>query len=121
MNPKERTEQLAREGGTIQIFDPHSTLTLAKVEWGDNRIKWCAIFPEHQGHVHEFEYNRVTLFNDGRDVAFYAGKKMVAYICPYEEGGLPLDDVREVLAEWQRLMSLPNIAEEFELFFEEAI
>ena len=108
MTPQERMTKLIEHGAAIQLLAPYPrlTLTLAGALWltKPKRLRWCAIFPEHQGHVHETRYTRVEVIH-GRDIAFYQGGAMVAYVVPYEEGLLPVDGVREALVEWRALFT----------------
>jgi hypothetical protein len=105
MKPKERLAQLIEEGGVIHLLEGGSMeLTLAGALWltKPTRLRWVAIFPEHQGHIHELGYTEATLDNDGRDVLFYRGAELVATVVPYVEAGLlDIGEVRLALAEWQ--------------------
>jgi hypothetical protein len=124
MEIAERLTTLIEHGAAIQVFTPDDrlhTLTLAGAVWLDNptRLRWCAIFPEHQGHIHETAYDDIETHHE-RDVAFYRDGEMVAYVCPYEEGPLPLDAVREALGKWRAILAQYNNAELFEDFLDNA-
>lgn len=111
MTPQGMLENLISHGAVIKVFPVGidvPELTLAEVLWYTNpsRIRWCAVFPQHQGHVHETEYDKVRIVHD-RDIGFYKDGGLVAYVCPYEESGLPDEDVRDVLAKWSVLVGHP--------------
>ena len=121
MAPEERVEQLIEQGCVIAVAVPDGPsieLTLAGALWltKPKRLRWCAIFPEHQSHVHETRYSRVVLDNDGRDVLLYQGSKLVAGIVPYIESGLDPDDVRDALVRWRDLLGKYNNKAQFEEF-----
>jgi hypothetical protein len=125
MTPRQRVEELIEQGGVIAIHRPGERvieLLLAGALWlkDPTRLRWCAAFPDHQGHIHETLYDKVALVVRGRDVAFHLKGEMVAYVCPIVEGGLPVDDVRDTLAEWQSLLSKHNNVEQFADFLENA-
>lgn len=121
MTPQEVIDKTMEDGAVISIAALDGLeLTLAKIQWLENpsRFKWCAIFPEHQSHVHITPYDRIEILHD-RDVAFYdkAGE-MVAYVCPYTESGLPDEEVERALAEWRDLVSKHNNQQNLDDFFE---
>lgn len=123
MNVKDRLEQLIAEGGVIDIIGQGTTeLTLARAAWLANptRLRWCAIFPEHQGHVHETRYDKAVLDNGGRDVLLYRGGALVATVVPAMEATLSTDDVRDALVRWRARLAVPGNQAQFEEFFEEA-
>lgn len=117
---EDRMAELIDNGTAIQLFDPYPsiTLTLAGALWLRNppRLRWCAIFPEHQSHIHELHYTRVAFCNDGRDILFYQYDKIVAGVVPYEEGTLPVDEVRAALARWQGLLAVEGNEANFNEF-----
>jgi hypothetical protein len=119
MTITERMEQLLEHGATIQLVGRNLTLTLAgcHILTGPSRLRWCALFPEHQGHIHETPYTRITLVAGDRDIAFWQGKRMIAYIAPFEESGLSLDSVVAVLAKWRAYLNENDNAVQFENFF----
>ena len=102
------------------VLEPALEFTMADARWLDNpkRLRWCPIFPEHQGHIHETEYDEVINDYD-RDLSFKLKGKQVLSICPYEESGLNSEDVVEALARWRALVGAYNNAENFREFFEE--
>jgi hypothetical protein len=54
-------------------------------------LRWCAVFPEHQGHVHWLKYSSVE--ENGRDVLFYDDdKNLIAAVVPFEESTLDLEE-----------------------------
>lgn len=125
MTVRTKLKKLIEHGAVIKVLAPGVVvpeLTLAEVLWytDPERIRWCAIYPEHQGHVHETEYDEVTIEHN-RDVAFYKDGVMVAYVCPYEESGLPDEEVRDALTGWWRLLQLPWNEERLETFMRQAI
>jgi len=122
---RERLGKLIENGAAIQLLfedAPMKTLLLAGALWRQNPtcLRWCAVFPEHQGHVHETSYSEVRLENDGRDIAFFEDGRMVAYVVPYEESGHEVDAMRENLGEWQYLVSRYKNAVLFAEFLETA-
>ena len=122
MTPAERLAELIRHGATIKIMDPAVTLTLAGALWQTHptRLRWCAIFPEHQGHIHETRFDRNEFNAGGRDIGFYRGDQMVAYVCPYEESGLDFDEVREALSRWRAVLVAHGNVADFTEFLAEA-
>lgn len=118
-------DDLVRRGATIQVFTPGGkafTFVLAKCVMlsKPTRLRWCGVFPEHQGHVHETPFSRVAQEAGGRDLAFYKNGEMVAYVCPYEESGLSIDTARDLLAQWRAGLAKFNNQQNFENFFEDA-
>jgi hypothetical protein len=112
--------------GAILRFPQHPDVpekTLAVVEWKENptRILWCAIFPEHQGHVHENEYHRCETKWD-RDVLFYnEADEMVMAVYPYREAArLDPEEVCQVFADWKQMLSLHNNKQKLADFIEDA-
>ena len=123
MTIRERVAELIERGAALQVLfedSPMITFLLAGMLWRQKRTRWCAVFPEHQGHIHETEYDRAVFVNNGRDVAFYRGEVMVLYVCPYEESGGDLSAMHDNLIEWRRLLGLYNNAEQFAEFLAEA-
>ncbi|WP_442510558.1 hypothetical protein SH528x_002183 [Novipirellula sp. SH528] len=125
MTPEQRLEELIAHGAAIQLplhDQPMLTLTLAGALWltDPKRLRWCAIFPEHQGHVHELRYTRTDMMNDGRDIAFYRGPDLVAGVVPYEEGDLETDEVRAALAAWRDQLGRYDNVAQFAEFLEMA-
>ena len=113
MTPKERIDQLIENGGILQLLpSPGAAViqefTLAGALWlaRPARLRWCPIFPEHQGHIHETRYNTAELANGGRDVLFYRGKQLAFSVVPYLEAALNTDEVRAALAEWRARLKL---------------
>ena len=97
------------------------TLTLAYAELlpAPKRLRWCAIFPQHQGHVHELRYTRAT--HDARCFTFYHGPQLVAEIMPYaEQRELPHQEVRDALDRWRTLLARNGNAAEFAGFIKDA-
>lgn len=92
---------------------------LAAARWDTNpkRLRWCAVYPEDQHHVHEVFFTKTVVEYD-RDIALYdkAGG-MVAYICPVAESPLDLTAATALLKEWQAAMALPHNKKEFDDFF----
>ena len=124
MKIKNRMTELIEHGAAIQLLDPYPrlTLTLAGAIWLRNplRLRWCAIFPEHQSHIHELYYTRVASFNNGRDIHFFQYGKKVSGVVPYEEGTLPVDEVRAALGAWRRILAYGKNHAEFTQFFAKA-
>jgi len=125
MTLQERLDKLVQAGAAIAVNfpdDPTIELTLAKAQLlkGPKRVRWCAIHPVDQHHVHDTEYDTAKVHH-GRDVAFMEGDRIKAYVCPVEESGLVFDDVREALAEWRALLAVEGNPREFQHFFDEAL
>jgi hypothetical protein len=120
MTIQERIKELIQAGAAISIHFPDDprplTMLLAGAAWLQNppRLRWCAVFPEHDGHIHESEYEEARLEASGRDIAFYAEGKLFLYVCPYEESGKDLRAYRDTLAEWRDLLSRYDNARKFE-------
>lgn len=124
MTPQEKMKELLDHGAVIAFIDGRvPELTLASVQWLENptRIRWCAIFPQHQGHVHDTEYNRVAIVNDLYLVFYDAAGEMEMCIGPYEEAARNTDEIREALANWRQTLSLNNNTEQFKRFLEDAV
>jgi len=122
---RDRMIELIKKGASLQVLLPDTpmvTFILAGVLWRTRpiRLRWCAIFPEHQGHIHETPYNKVRLINKGRDIAFYRDEEIVLYVAPYEESGLDLGPVIETFADWQQQLRRFNNEEQFAEFLETA-
>ena len=123
MTIKERMSELIEHGAAIQIQDPKIALTLAGALWLGNptRLRWCAIFPEDQHHIHETAYDEAQFDNDGRDILFYRASVLVVSVVPYEEGPLDVGEVRDALAEWQTFLDkYDETREEFAHFLRTA-
>ena len=61
------------------------------------------------------------MFSNGeRDVLLKSGGRIVAAVVPYDESGLPADDVRQAIVAWQARLAVPGNQEQFEEFFEQA-
>jgi hypothetical protein len=95
--------------------------TLAGVLWLTNptRLRWCAIFPEDQHHIHETQYDRVEIVHN-RDLSFYTDGEITAYVTTYQECTLPVDEVREELENWCALLSKHDNATYFAEFLRNA-
>lgn len=123
MTVEQRIAELVDQGATMQLAGPYPDVTYvlahAAIMDGPSRLRWCPIFPEHQGHVHETPYNYATLVHD-RDVAFYQGETLVGYIAPYEESTLEVDSVIENLAAWRQGLEVYDNKIRFLEFFENA-
>jgi len=123
MKIEKRLAELIEQGAAVQIPEPnYGTFILAAAEIRDNppRLRWCAIYPEHQSHVHEMEYDEVAFSVGTRDIDFRKGGKTVMYVCPYEESGLSLDGTATILAQWRGQLATFNNEEQFKEFFDEA-
>ena len=123
MTVRERLAQLVGEGAALQVRLPGHAMVvylLAAIsrKQSPTRLRWCAVFPEHQGHVHETAYDRAELVAGGRDVAFYRGDHLVLYVCPYAEAEHEIADMRELWDEWTFKLGQFNNAERFDEFFE---
>jgi hypothetical protein len=88
------------------------------IDGNPDLLRWCAIFPEDQHHVHRTEVDSIETHHD-RDIAIHQDGVMVAYICPYEESGLEEGPILEALAEWRALLAKPNPAKQFKRFLED--
>lgn len=122
MTVQARTEELMKAGAAITVH-PHGwgfgglTVPLAAVLWEDKRLRWCAPYPEHQGHVHRTPYTTAKLEAGGRDVALYDARgEIAAYITPLEESELDARDATDALTGWRAVRD----EEVFQRFFEQA-
>lgn len=124
MKMEERLAQLIEHGAAIQVTLPELSvdmellLAAAVMLEEPKRLRWCAIFPEHQSHVHEVPYDAAVFEAGGRDIAFMRGGKIVMYVCPYEESTLDLEPARDGLAEWRGMLARHTNAAKFKEFFE---
>lgn len=121
MTLAERTDQMIKAGAAIQVrTGPHNltTMLLAAARWdtGPKRLRWCAVYPEDQHHIHQTEYARTGVEYD-RDILLY-GKddNIIASIVPLAEQN-DIVDGPATLAAWQAALALPHNAREFEDFF----
>lgn len=85
------------------------------------RLKWCAIYPEHQAHVHETVYDRVGIVYDEHMTFYNNAGEMVAYVCPIAAGHLPEEGAKASLASWRYILSRYSNQAQFEEFFRDAI
>ncbi|BAM04431.1 hypothetical protein PSMK_22720 [Phycisphaera mikurensis NBRC 102666] len=101
----------------------HLDFILATVRWLDDpqRVRWCAIFPEHQGHVHEAPYDELVIEAGGLGVGLRRDGKRAGYICPIIESGLDHDEAVAALAEWRHLLARHNNQQQHEQFLDDAI
>ena len=119
-----RLAQLIEQGAAIQVtlqeprVDMELLLAAAVMLEDPKRLRWCAIFPEHQSHVHEVPYDAAVFEAGGRDIAFMRDGKIVMYVCPYEESTLDLDSARNGLAEWRGMLARYTNVAKFKEFFE---
>ena len=124
MKTEERLAQLIEHGAVIQVnlqepsVDIALLLAAAVMLEEPKRLRWCAIFPEHQGHVHEVAYDEAVFEAEGRDIAFMRGEDIVMYVCPYEESTLDLEPARDGLAEWRGMLARHTNVAKFKEFFE---
>jgi len=96
--------RLIREGAVIELPDG-MTLTLADARWlkKPNRLMWCALWPEHQGHVHELRYTRTEVIATRGQITLHNDAELLATIKPYQQGTLPLNEVSEALVNWKAI------------------
>ena len=126
MTVKERMDELIKNGAAITVAAPGGrrtlTLLLAGVVWLQRplMLRWCAVFPEHQGHIHETYYNNVRLVADGRDIGFYLEDELVLYVCPYEESGEDINAYRDTFIAWQAGLREYNNEAQFDDFLKTA-
>lgn len=106
-------EYFAEGGGSIK-------LTLAKGVLLENprRLRWCAIFPEHQSHVHDTTYDAPE-DQDARGLVFYAKGRVVLTIMLMEKANVP-ENYFEGLEEWRRILAVEGNESQFAGFFDEA-
>jgi len=124
MTKKERLAKMIEAGAALQMLPPGhpmSTFLLAGALWLHNptRLRWCAVFPEDQHHIHEVPYDRAVVVHD-RDIAFYRGGRLIMYITPYEETEEDIESMRENLRDWQYQLTRFNNAEQFAEFLKTA-
>ena len=119
-----RLAQLIEQGAAIQatLQEPrvHIALLLAAAVMREDpkRLRWCAIFPEHQSHVHEVAYDEAVFEAGGRDIAFMRDGNIAMYVCPYEESTIDLEPARDGLAAWRGMLARHTNAAKFKEFFE---
>ena len=83
-----------------QLFE--LTLAAAMRTAKPTGLRWCGIYPEHQGHVHDLRFADAALDNDGRDVVFRsADGDVVAAVVPLAESGMDYAEARDNLGRWQ--------------------
>jgi hypothetical protein len=80
---KKRIEELVTSGSLVQR--PGGLDTVGFARFTDSSIGWCTMFPEDQHHVHSLRYSKARLEGGGRDVGFYDGLELIAYLAPYQE------------------------------------
>jgi hypothetical protein len=123
MDYKKYIDDIIKTGATIHVAYSGRpfVLILGAVQWLENpkRLKWSAIFPEHQGHIHRFEYDRVEIDWD-RDVRLLdKDSKTLVGITVADESPMDADVVKSGAAEWQRMLSLHNNREQQAEFMDE--
>lgn len=124
MTIQERATELLTAGAAMWVGPPvgeslGDTVLLAALTWltKPTRLKWCAVYPTDQHHIHTLPYTGAALVAGGRDIAVYGGRKiMVAYICPFQESGLDEGKSKDILIHWRDLMAGAN-QEAFDQFF----
>lgn len=126
MTPQERIQQLLEQGAAYGIRNENvgesMAFVLGGVQWPRPGVmRWCAIFPEHQGHVHEAKFDRLTLEANGRDVALWQGERLASYVCPIDDGFLESDGPLASFAKWRHQLSLYNNKTNLDRFMTNAI
>lgn len=127
MTPAELARQLIEDGAVLAVTPDglggdRLELLVGGAQWLTRpaRLRWCAVFPEHQGHVHETAYDRL-IAHHGRDVALMKDGVMVGYLCPPEESDLVVEEVQDRWADWQARLAIEGNQAELEEFLTEAI
>ena len=97
MTPQQLADKFVAEGAVFMPPGTHLDYIIATVRWLDNppRVRWCSIFPQHQGHVHEAEYDELVIESGGLGVGLRRSGHRAGYICPIRESGLDYDDAME--------------------------
>lgn len=116
-------DKLLAYGATLQLFDPGELPTMllaaAVLKTNPPRLRWCAVFPEHQGHVHELAYDTVQA--EGAGVSFRnKSGGLVGYIGPYDDSPLEEGPTKELLQRWRAGLAKFSNQADFEQFFNEA-
>lgn len=121
MTPQERLTELLRHGAAMFTVQTMSHLMMATAKWEEDpqALKWCGMFPSHQGHIHRVKYTKVELMNDDRDLVFYNGKDIIATIEPFEVTGLSKDMVHTLMSEWKWMLGRYTNQDKFNQFFDE--
>ena len=122
MTKEKMLKKLLRRGAVLWFRESNSLTTLARVMWLDKqkRIRWCGVFPQHQGHVHETPYDSVEVEND-KALIFNAGEKSAFYIVPYDDNLLDPQRVKDTLDKWRSAMAVEGNEARFNTFFDEAL
>ncbi len=120
---EETIRGLVDAGAALQIYFPGAdplTFLLAKLVLVDGgtpkRLKWCAVYPTDQHHVHSTKYTTVALAAGGRDVVFTDGGQMIAYMTPIVESNLG-DGARNLHDAWVNTLSVVGNQKQFDDFF----
>lgn len=123
---QEHATQLVTNGAGYTVVKDGTYLDflLAKVYWLDNpnRLRWVSLFPEHQGHVHETPYDKLTEEAGGLGVALRQKGKVVGYITTIAEmDGLDYTKSMDAWRSWLRYMDFPNSGDNLDDFVENAL
>jgi hypothetical protein len=121
VTPKDRLAQLVAAGCVLEMHEPAvGEFALAAAVLHGNVLRWCALFPVDQSHVHNVKFDDVRLEAGGRDLAFYRKGSLVAYVGPPEEFDLDLKEYQTSWNRWKEDMADPDTAETFNDFFQYA-
>ena len=127
MSVEDKTDQLIKDGAAIQLLHGHhlEEYTLAKAQWLPRtkvgavaKLRWCATYPEHQGHVRTLRFTDAAV--DGDSVVLRRDGDVVGGIVPVVESGLDLTEAQQTLAGWRALLDVPGNVDQFEEFFRDA-
>lgn len=106
--------QVPTQGGLLEV-----TLAAAALVPGP-ALRWCGIWPEHQGHVYTTRYTKAQLGAGGRDIYFYRGGNLVVGVTTLLESGLNTDEAQEALQAWRAALAGSGAGSKFEEFFQTA-
>ena len=125
---REAVDDLVAAGAVyadLRFGPPGISLVLVALYWYDDpkRLRWVGAFPEHQGHVHEVTYDRLTREANGRGVGVHRDGEQVGSITPIGEArGLNPDEGTKTWRAWQRhVAERPHAAEQLREFAGEAV
>lgn len=119
MTPKELLEILVEHGCLVNGPGGMNTVAAARMDGG--RFSWTIMFPVDQHHVHSLPYDEVRNHHD-RDLGFYRGDRLVAYVAPYEEWPeLDIGEFLDIRGRWNAEQAVLENRERFERFFVSAV
>ncbi|QDS91885.1 hypothetical protein FF011L_06210 [Roseimaritima multifibrata] len=124
MNTDELLTKLLDGGAVLGLLRPVSgDFWLAAAKWlpddGDGpSLRWCPMFPEHQGHIHHTRYTKATAKGDY--LLMYLGDDYVGGIGPALEFDIDRVQYANTRARWLERLAYGDNQARFADFFNNA-